>query len=192
MSGYTLNPVCRSHGLPLTKLNTATQTYHCVIMGCKAWVAREMYDPEKEGEMPESKDALERDLDLLREAAAEPGDADIVSTVGATSRVLLMVAEDRLHPVRTVDVEDDTDPGPEYYREQYRLRDVCHGTTTRFMDDLEQMFVTEDVGGDMNFIIDPDEGTPPGFASLSPAEVVRLHAVLTERIKSYPQAGITP
>lgn len=143
-------------------------------------------------EMPESKEALERALEMLRRVSAEPAGAPVAFTIGAMARVLLMLAEDRLHPVRMVRVEDDTDPGPEYYREQYRLRDVGHGTTTRFMDALEQMFVTEDVGGDMNFIIYPDEGTPPGFASLSPAEVVRLHAVLTERIKSYPQAGITP
>ena len=73
-------------------------------------------------------------------------------------------------------------------RADYERRDVGRGTNARFMDDLERMFVTEDCGGDLNFIIyGPDEGHV-GFASLNPPEVIRLYEVLRQRVESYRRA----
>lgn len=68
--------------------------------------------------------------------------------------------------------------------------DYSLGTTgTRFMDDLNHMFVTENCGGDLDFVIYDLDGKSSGFASLNPPEVRRLLTVLQERVASY---GVEP
>lgn len=74
----------------------------------------------------------------------------------------------------------------ERMKELYLKRDEAVGSNVRFMDDLEQMFVEEDCGGDMNFSFYDRRTGHVGFASLQPEEVVRLYKVLEDRVKDYP------
>ncbi len=83
------------------------------------------------------------------------------------------------------DYDDFEDLPIETQRASYEHDYLLGTTTTRFMDDLHRMFVTEDCGGDMNFVIFDLDGKSSSFASLHPAEVFRLLTLLREKVASY-------
>lgn len=136
------------------------------------------------------KNATERDLKMLKALAEDPYPVPANASLQAVARTTLALV-DATWPAQVMEADPDKDsPGRGYYQEQFFLRDVGHGTSVRFMDDMARMFVSEDCGGDLNFILFASGAGPTapasGFASLEPAEVVRLHKMLGERIATYP------
>lgn len=67
---------------------------------------------------------------------------------------------------------------------------LAHAESTVFIDDLQHLFVQEDCGGDLNFhLFDLAGNREESFASLGPAEVIRLHDALSRRIAQYERRG---